>query len=80
VVFWAKTLLDEGRAPGAKARALAPQGRTAAGLDLPGAGGPAGAGADGAPEEAPDPDLDQYNAYLDRLNRQAQAGRGRRPR
>jgi hypothetical protein len=81
VVFWAKTILDEGRPPGVKARALAaPQSRAEAGLDLPGAAGLAGAGADGAPEEEADPDLDQYNAYLDRLNRQAQAGRARRPR
>jgi hypothetical protein len=89
VVFWAKTILDEGKPAGAKGKAglggaAAPGGagpdRAAAGLDLPGAGGPAAAGHDEDEAEA-DPDLDQYNAYLDRLNRQARAsGRGRRPR
>jgi hypothetical protein len=78
VVFWAKTILDEGK-PAARP-APAPAGAAAAGLDLPGTGGP-GAAAD--PETEADPDLDQYNAYLNRLNQQAQAqapGRGRRPR
>jgi hypothetical protein len=79
VVFWAKTILDEGR-PGprpAAAAAPAPPAPGAAGLDLPGVGGPAAAVDD---EVRDDPDLDRYNAYLDRLNRQAQApGRGRRP-
>jgi hypothetical protein len=56
VVFWAKTILDEGKPK------------------------QAGPGV-GQPED--DPDLDQYNAYLDRLTRQDQdeaASRGRRPR
>jgi hypothetical protein len=85
LVFWAKTILDEGKPAGAKGKAgLAGPGRDRADpvLDLPGASAPAAAGdaAAGQAEEA-DPDLDQYNAYLDRLNRQAQAtGRGRRPR
>jgi hypothetical protein len=80
--FWAKTILDEGKPAGAKGAGLGGQGRdrASAGLDLPGAGGPAAAAGAGQAEEA-DPDLDQYNAYLDRLNQQAQAaGRGRRPR
>ncbi|HMH92727.1 MAG TPA: hypothetical protein VK586_16780 [Streptosporangiaceae bacterium] len=86
VVFWAKTILDEGKPAGAKGKAGlggAARDRADAGLDLPGAGGPtaAAAAAGGADAEEADPDLDQYNAYLDRLNRQAQAaGRGRRPR
>jgi hypothetical protein len=87
VVFWAKTILDEGKPAAAKAAAgqaavaAGPGGagpdRAAAGLDLPGFAGPS----DGDDEHEADPDLDQYNAYLDRLNRQARAsGRGRRPR
>jgi hypothetical protein len=91
VVFWAKTILDEARPPAVKAAAArrtagAPGGvgpaRAAAGLDLPGAGGPgADAGGEADGEQEADPDLDQYNAYLARLNREAQApGRGRRPR
>jgi hypothetical protein len=78
VVFWAKTILDEGKPDSdpAAAAAPAPAGTAAAGLDLPGTGGPAP-----ADDAEADPDLDQYNAYLDRLNQQAQApGRGRRPR
>jgi hypothetical protein len=80
VVFWAKTILDEGKpGPRAAAATAAPAAPGTAGLDLPGVGGPAAASV-AADEEPDDPDLDQYNAYLDRLNRQAQApGRGRRP-
>jgi hypothetical protein len=80
VVFWAKTILDEGKpkpAAAGEAAAAAPGGP---GLDLPGAGGPA-RGTAAAGEEEADPDLDQYNAYLDRLSRQDRAaGRARRPR
>jgi hypothetical protein len=82
--FWAKTILDEGKPAGAKGAGLAGAGRNRAdaGLDLPGAGGPAaGAVAVAGKAEEADPDLDQYNAYLARLDREAQApGRGRRPR
>jgi hypothetical protein len=81
VVFWAKTILDEGRpgpkAAAAKAAAQAVAAPGGAGLGLPGAGGPAAAAGDDQDEA--DPDLDQYNAYLERLNRQApSAGRRRR--
>ena len=64
------------RTRAAPASAAAPDG-----LSLPGAGGPAAA-AGAAGEQEDDPDLDQYNAYLDRLSRQDQdeaAGRGPRP-
>jgi len=79
VVFWAKTILDEGKPKqdAGEAAAAAPDG---AELNLPGAGGPRARPGDHEPED--DPDLDQYNAYLDRLTRQDQdeeAGRGRRP-
>jgi hypothetical protein len=88
VVFWAKTILDEGKPGGAGSAAAtgsatAPGGAgpdlPAAGLDLPGTGGrPSAAVEDEAPD---DPDLAQYNAYLDRLNRQPQSsGWTRRPR
>jgi hypothetical protein len=84
VVFWAKTILDEGKpkqAGGEAAVALSAAADDGAGLSLPGAGGPAARPGDDEPED--DPDLNQYNAYLDRLTRQDQdeaASRGRRPR
>jgi hypothetical protein len=78
VVFWIKTILDEAK-PGDAAGGLRPE--VAAG---PGET-PLPAGArrrPAAPDPEPDPDdpeLDQYNAYLERLNRQARArGRARR--
>jgi hypothetical protein len=78
VVFWAKTILDEGKPKPQAAGAPAAAAPGGAGLDLPGAGGPAPAAAEEAED---DPDLDQYNAYLDRLSRQDRAaGRARRPR
>jgi hypothetical protein len=84
VVFWAKTILDEGKPKPAAADAgeAAAAAAGGAGLDLPGVGGPAGVTAAAAEDEKEaDPDLDQYNAYLDRLSRQDRAaGRGRRPR
>jgi hypothetical protein len=81
VVFWAKTIIDQGKllqegAAGGPADAgdgAAPE----AGLGLPGARRRAAALPDDEDED--DPELDQYNAYLDRLNRQSQA-RGRAPR
>lgn len=75
IVFWIKTMLDEAKPKQADA---APAQAAEAGAD---AGLPAGAR---GPAEPPapdpgeaDPELDEYNAYLDRLNRQAKA-RGRR--
>ena len=84
VVFWAKTILDEGKPAGARAAAAKPAAApVGVSLDLPGTGGRSPA-ADGGPaeDETPDdPDLDQYNAYLQRLNRQPQSsGWSRRPR
>jgi hypothetical protein len=74
IVFWAKTILDEAKpAPPAAAGA----GSGAAGL--PGRAAVL-ARRDGArsdnDEDEDDPDLDEYNAYLARLNKQVQ-GHGR---
>ena len=70
VVFWAKTVRDEIRPPAAPAEA--------AGIELPAsAGGPGAPAQDGqagrpgpAGEDADDPELAAYNAYLARLNQQ----------
>jgi hypothetical protein len=67
VVFWAKTIRDEFKPPAVSAEAE--------GVELPasvGAGpGPGSGGRDGrAGEEADDPELAAYNAYLARLNQQ----------
>ena len=70
VVFYVRTVLDEvrGRRGGAKS---APAQDTAADPDA-GLPGRAAAGqAARAAEEAPDPELDEYNAYLARLSQQA---------
>src|ERR1700728_1159109 len=67
IVFWAKTILDEAKPKQDTSEAAAPPAAApgGAGLSLPGAGGPlAVPGGDDQPED--DPDLDQYNAYLDR--------------
>jgi hypothetical protein len=78
IVFWAKTILDEGRP-----KTAAPDGeqdgeaaRATAGL--PGRRHGAGAGKAGEDEagEAADVELDEYNAYLAKLSRQVQ-GHGR---
>jgi hypothetical protein len=69
VVFWAKTIRDEFKPPAAPAES---------GVELPasvGAGpGPGSAGRDGPDsgpgEDAEDPELAAYNAYLARLNQQ----------
>jgi hypothetical protein len=88
-VFWAKTIIDEAKpevaeadasAVGAQAGAVATAGSSASRLS-----GPAGLlarreqarRAQAAEDEvADDPDLDEYNAYLARLNEQVQ-GHGR---
>jgi hypothetical protein len=72
VVFWAKTILDQGKLP--EAGTSTAQGSTAAGLGLPGTASrrPAASAPD-EDEVEDDPELDEYNAYLGRLNRQAQA-------
>jgi hypothetical protein len=82
VVFWAKTIRDEFRGPAGDADAGA-----AAEVELPGglagAHSPrkvSGSGTDdagsGDDEEADDPELAAYNAYLTRLNEQVK-GHGR---
>jgi DNA-binding transcriptional regulator of glucitol operon len=70
VVFYVRTVLDEFRGRRRGARSAAAQ-DTAADPDagLPGRA-PAGLAAPAA-EEAPDPELDEYNAYLARLGQQA---------
>jgi hypothetical protein len=72
MVFWVKTIVDEGRHPGGQANEA--QSRGAAGLaadddlSLPGAPHTA---AETDDEAADDPELAAYNAYLARLNRGA---------
>ena len=66
VVFWAKTIRDELNPPAAPAEAD--------GIELPASVGPGPGGRDGqesrAGQEADDPELAAYNAYLARLNQQ----------
>jgi hypothetical protein len=64
VVFWAKTIVDEWRQPGA-AGPVEPAGTHEAALDLPAGAHMASAVDD---EAAADPELAAYNAYLARLN------------
>src|SRR6516225_7219168 len=69
VVFWVKTVRDELKPPAAAYPAPAADG---AGLPV-GARAASGAGSpgqDGPGEEADDPELAAYNAYLARLNQQ----------
>ena len=72
VVFWAKTIRDELNPPAARAKAD--------GIELPASVGPGPGGRDGqesrAGQEADDPELAAYNAYLARLNDQVK-GHGR---
>ena len=74
VVFWAKTIRDELNPPAARAKAD--------GIELPASAGPGpgSGGRDGqesrADQEADDPELAAYNAYLARLNQQVK-GHGR---
>ncbi|HBW20750.1 MAG TPA: hypothetical protein DEH11_17950 [Actinobacteria bacterium] len=79
VVFWVKTIIDEGKPKEPEAAA------EDAGGDLDLAGGDGGsipaslaarASRPPSDEEAEDPDLDAYNAYLARLNKEVQ-GHGR---
>jgi hypothetical protein len=78
IVFWAKTIIDEGKPKNAVAVAGQPGDVAVA----DGAGLPAGAlrrpAADTLDEadEPDDPEFDEYNAYLAQLNKQAQ-GHGR---
>jgi hypothetical protein len=69
VVFWAKTIRDELKPPAAPAEAE--------GIELPASAGPGPGGRDGqdtrdgrADQDADDPELVAYNAYLARLNEQ----------
>ncbi len=66
VVFWAKTIVDEWRRPGATEEGAAgPAGADAAALDLPAGAHTASVVDD---EAAADPELAAYNAYLARLS------------
>jgi hypothetical protein len=73
LVFWVKTIVDEGKKdqPARPADAPAPR---LAGIPLPVRRRPAPVAA--ADEEQDDPELDEYNAYLAQLNKQVQ-GHGR---
>jgi len=77
VVFWAKTIRDELKPPAA-ADSGGAEAATADGAVLPaGAGrGADSRGPDGSADEADDPELAAYNAYLARLNEQVK-GHGR---
>jgi hypothetical protein len=87
VVFYVKTVIDEGRqrrasaaGPAAEGSHAAPDG-AAGGGTIPAPGLPGRPAPAPAPEpETPDPELDEYNAYLARLDQQAadRAERGRR--
>jgi hypothetical protein len=75
LVFWAKTIRDEFHPPaeaGEAADVEVPQAGGSAGAALNGTGEPDGA----AEPEAEDPELVAYNAYLAQLNRQVK-GHGR---
>jgi DNA-binding transcriptional regulator of glucitol operon len=83
VVFYVKTVIDEARQRRAAANPAAEAGpaETGGGADLvAGLPGQATAAATVTPAETPDPELDEYNAYLARLGQQAdgRADRGRR--
>jgi hypothetical protein len=76
VVFWVKTVRDELKPPAAAAS-------QAAGIELPVSAGGGSLGQDGpdgrvvqVDEDADDPELAAYNAYLARLNQQVK-GHGR---
>jgi hypothetical protein len=75
VVFWAKTIVDEWKAQGHKASAATAQSATAAAaaLTLPASAHTAARSDDF--EDADDPELAAYNAYLTRLSSGRQAGR-----
>jgi len=78
IVFWIKTMLDEAKPAAPAADGTSAADRAAAGLPLAATGArPAGPGAEREPDDEDDIELDEYNAYLDKLNRQVQ-GHGRR--
>jgi hypothetical protein len=75
VVFWAKTILDKWRELGGSAESAQPAVPSSAADDLPSAAHTPGASASAADDdEADDPELAAYNAYLARLNRREEAG------
>jgi hypothetical protein len=77
LVFWAKTILDEAKPKRAPAGAGAAAGAdTAAGLPGAALRRAAGRAPEAAGEDDDDPELDEYNAYLAKLNQQVQ-GHGR---
>ena len=69
VVFYVRTVIDEARGRRGAKTAPAPDAAPDPAASLPGALPAAAAPA--AAEEAPDPELDEYNAYLARLGQQA---------
>ncbi|MGH3398441.1 MAG: hypothetical protein ACRDPO_27515 [Streptosporangiaceae bacterium] len=91
IVFWVKTIIDEGK-PGQAAAAGGEEAESTAGSaaeaataglparrHVPGGSGPDGSGPDGSADDEDDGDsteLDEYNAYLARLHKQVQ-GHGR---
>jgi hypothetical protein len=84
LVFWIKTLIDESK-PKVDDGLAAPAGVNGAAaaevpgmLNLPAVAGQPGADAD-ADEDDPDPELDEYNAYLARLNTPARRRTSSRP-
>ncbi|HEU5421264.1 MAG TPA: hypothetical protein VFV41_26500 [Streptosporangiaceae bacterium] len=77
LVFWVKTILDEAKPKQAAGDANAPTADDAAAGLPPAALRRAGpAAGDAAGEDEGDPELDEYNAYLARLSKQAE-GHGR---
>ena len=87
IVFWAKTIIDEGKpgqaapADGGEAEPAAGSAAEAASAGLPArrhvpSGSAAGAAGDEDEDDGDNTELDEYNAYLARLHKQVQ-GHGR---
>jgi hypothetical protein len=68
IVFWAKTIFDELRPPGAGEQEAQPELPDGAGLRAPGGTGSGTV----AVRDEDDPELAAYNAYLSRLHEQVQ--------
>jgi len=75
VIFWAKTIVDKWRELGRSAKPGQSAARSDAAPDLPSAAHTPGSYASSADDDdAEDPELAAYNAYLARLNRREEAG------